>query len=55
MEIVEGRSDLWQGIGEDKKECIRGGPSLVVMVAQLRRVNASLSRTLPDALPEKGT
>ncbi|WRT67808.1 uncharacterized protein IL334_004782 [Kwoniella shivajii] len=22
-EIVEGRSDLWDGIGEDKKECIR--------------------------------
>jgi hypothetical protein len=24
MEIVEGRSTLWEGIGEDKKECIRG-------------------------------
>lgn len=24
MEIVEGRSKLWEGIGEDKKECIRG-------------------------------
>ncbi|ORX40050.1 hypothetical protein BD324DRAFT_648662 [Kockovaella imperatae] len=23
MEIVEGRSDLWKDIGEDKKECIR--------------------------------
>lgn len=23
-EIVEGRSSLWDGIGEDKKECIRG-------------------------------
>ncbi|WVQ83085.1 hypothetical protein IAT38_005223 [Cryptococcus sp. DSM 104549] len=23
MEIVEGRSELWDGIGEDKKECIR--------------------------------
>lgn len=25
MEIVEGRSGLWDGIGQDKKECIRGG------------------------------
>lgn len=25
--IVEGRSLLWAGIGEDKKECIRGGLS----------------------------
>ena len=24
MDIVEGRSELWEGIGEDKKECIRG-------------------------------
>ena len=24
MEIVEGRSELWKDIGEDKKECIRG-------------------------------
>lgn len=24
MEIVEGKSELWEGIGEDKKECIRG-------------------------------
>lgn len=23
-ELVEGRSELWDGIGEDKKECIRG-------------------------------
>ena len=23
-EIVEGHSPLWNGIGEDKKECIRG-------------------------------
>jgi hypothetical protein len=23
-EIVEGRSTLWSGIGEDRKECIRG-------------------------------
>lgn len=23
-EVVEGRGDLWDGIGEDKKECIRG-------------------------------
>lgn len=23
-EVVEGRGDLWNGIGEDKKECIRG-------------------------------
>jgi len=28
MEIVEGRSELWDGIGEDKKECIRGQSSL---------------------------
>lgn len=27
MEIVEGRSELWEGIGEDKKECIRGAYS----------------------------
>lgn len=27
-EIVEGRSSLWDGIGEDKKECIRGTPCL---------------------------
>jgi hypothetical protein len=25
MDIVEGKSGLWEGIGEDKKECIRGG------------------------------
>jgi hypothetical protein len=25
MDIVEGKSGLWDGIGEDKKECIRGG------------------------------
>lgn len=24
MDIVEGKSSLWDGIGEDKKECIRG-------------------------------
>lgn len=24
LEIVEGRSELWDGIGEDKKECLRG-------------------------------
>jgi hypothetical protein len=24
MDIVEGKSSLWSGIGEDKKECIRG-------------------------------
>jgi hypothetical protein len=24
MDIVEGKSGLWDGIGEDKKECIRG-------------------------------
>jgi len=24
MDIVEGQSSLWNGIGEDKKECIRG-------------------------------
>ena len=29
MEIVEGRSDLWTDIGEDKKECIRGQSQLV--------------------------
>lgn len=23
-EIVEGRGELWNGVGEDKKECIRG-------------------------------
>lgn len=24
LDIVEGKSELWDGIGEDKKECIRG-------------------------------
>jgi hypothetical protein len=24
LDIVEGKSSLWDGIGEDKKECIRG-------------------------------
>jgi hypothetical protein len=24
MDIVEGKSALWDGIGEDKKECMRG-------------------------------
>lgn len=27
MDIVEGKSHLWNGIGEDKKECIRGKPA----------------------------
>jgi hypothetical protein len=49
MEIVEGRSELWEGIGEDKKECIRGE-----CAGTSRRrpgLMGSISCALPDALP----
>jgi len=32
MDIVEGKSGLWDGIGEDKKECIRGEFSFTEVV-----------------------
>jgi len=43
MEIVEGRSELWEGIGEDKKECIRGAYST--------GSEEHVLGALPDALP----
>ncbi len=40
-EVVEGRGDLWQGIGEDKKECIRGESRWQIAVPiHLRPTNA---------------
>lgn len=43
-EVVEGRGDLWHGIGEDKKECIRGK-----LRCRLLTADNSLPRSLPDA------
>lgn len=36
MDIVEGKSGLWDGIGEDKKECIRGELSKTGLKCQLK-------------------
>lgn len=50
-EIVEGRSNLWVNIGEDRKECIRGKLLLLIDHDMLASLTASVPRTLPDPLP----
>jgi len=49
MDIVEGKSGLWDGIGEDKKECIRGESSSNEVVLSAKLTN-SFSSPLPDSL-----
>jgi hypothetical protein len=49
MDIVEGKSGLWDGIGEDKKECIRGeSPSTELVLST--GLMSSLFGSLPDPL-----
>ena len=41
MDIVEGKSGLWDGIGEDKKECIRGESTFIPLFLCARLLSAS--------------
>jgi hypothetical protein len=49
MDIVEGKSGLWDGIGEDKKECIRGESPTTELVLGAGLMS-SLLGSLPDTL-----
>jgi len=59
MEIVEGRSQLWTGIGEDKKECIRGEfrpaeQRIEASESALMETSISIPGSLSDSMPPPG-